>query len=215
MRTTSRHWTPLRALLPLSLLAAARCYNNGLGRTPPQGWSSWYSAPDGSQVTDAFVRANAQALLDTGLAAKGYTFVNVDEGWLKFRAPNGTLVEDAAKFPLGMRALGDWIRAQPVAPGSPTRLQYGLYSCRGTCQCSTGKYQGPGGQGHEKGDTDWMVAQGATWLKIDSVSGVDTPLLPLAHPHPRTAPPLPPPRSAAPARTTPRPLQTMRAGGMH
>ena len=161
---------PLFALLSLSLLAGAHGYNNGMGRTPALGWSSWYAAPGGSQVTDAFVRANAQALLDTGLAAKGYTFVNVDEGWLASRAPNGSLVADAAKFPEGMRALGDWIRAQPVAPGSPARLQYGLYSCRGTCQCGTAKYSGPGGQGHEKGDTEWMVAQGATWLKIDSVS---------------------------------------------
>ena len=66
----------------LRLLAAAhlaRAYNNGLGRTPPLGWSSWYSSPLGSQVTDAFVRANAEVLVSSGLAAKGYVYVNVDE----------------------------------------------------------------------------------------------------------------------------------------
>ncbi len=69
-------------IMLLRLLAAAhlaRAYNNGLGRTPPLGWSSWYCSPLGSQVTDAFVRANAEALVSSGLAAKGYVNVNVDE----------------------------------------------------------------------------------------------------------------------------------------
>ena len=42
--------------------------------------------------------------------------VNVDEGWLKGRAANGTIVEDRVKFPSGMKALGDWIHDQ-VVPG--------------------------------------------------------------------------------------------------
>jgi len=42
--------------------------------------------------------------------------VNVDEGWLKGRAANGTIVEDRVKFPSGMKALGDWIHDQ-VGPG--------------------------------------------------------------------------------------------------
>ena len=42
--------------------------------------------------------------------------VNVDEGWLKGRAANGTIYEDRIKFPSGMKALGDWIHDQ-VVPG--------------------------------------------------------------------------------------------------
>jgi hypothetical protein len=45
---------------------------------------------------------------------------------------------------------------------------YGLYSCRGTCQCGTSTYSAPGSNGHEMADVDWMVAQGADYLKIDS-----------------------------------------------
>ena len=46
---------------------------------PALGWSSWYAAPHGSQVTDAFVRASAQALVSSGLAKKGYKYINASD----------------------------------------------------------------------------------------------------------------------------------------
>ena len=155
------------AFLSCALLAAG--LDNGVGRVPARGWSSWYSAPaGGSGVTDAMVRANAEALVSSGLAAKGYTYVNVDEGWLGGRYANGSLFELRSSFPYGMKALGDYVRSLETAPGSGERLAYGLYSCRGSCQCSTSSYSGPGSAGHEAADTAWMIAAGATWLKIDS-----------------------------------------------
>ena len=54
----------------------ALALDNGFTR-PALGWSSWYAAPHGSQVTDAFVRASAKALVSSGLAKKGYVYVNV------------------------------------------------------------------------------------------------------------------------------------------
>ena len=151
-------------------LPVAAALDNGFV-LPAMGWSSWYAAPYGSQVTEGFVKASAQALISSGLAAKGYTFVNVDEGWLKGRsAQNGSIYEDLAKFPSGMAALGSWITAQPTAPNGTERMRYGLYSCRGTCQCGTSKYGAVGSHGHEAADTAWMVAAGATWLKIESAT---------------------------------------------
>lgn len=70
-----------------------------------------------------------------------------------------------------MKALGDWVRTQSVAPGSDEKLRYGLYSCRGTCQCGTGHYHAEGSHGHEAADTQWMIDAGARWLKIDSCCG--------------------------------------------
>ena len=157
-------------LLLLLLPASSLALDNGF-TTPALGWSSWYAAPHGSQVTDAFVRASAQALISSGLAAKGYSRVNVDEGWLQGRSANGTIYEDRTKFPAGMKALGDWVTAQPVAAGSAQKLVYGLYSCRGTCQCGTGYYHGPGSNGYEAADTQWMIDAGARWIKIDSCCG--------------------------------------------
>ncbi len=83
-------------------------------------------------------------------------------------ATTGMMYEDLSKFPSGMKALGDWIKAQETYPGSGEYMHYGLYSCRGTCQCGTGTYSAPGSNGHEIADVDWMVAQGADYLKIDS-----------------------------------------------
>jgi alpha-galactosidase len=51
-------------------------------------------------------------MISTGLAAKGFVHINVDEGWLKGRSPNGSIFEDRDKFPSGMKALGDWIHDQ-------------------------------------------------------------------------------------------------------
>ena len=47
-------------------------------------------------------------------------------------------------------------------------LKYGLYSCRGTCQCGEWDYQAPGSFGYEKRDVQWMADAGADFLKIDS-----------------------------------------------
>jgi alpha-galactosidase len=154
----------LLLLLPLLVVPL----NNGLGLTPAMGWSSWYAAPDGSQVTSAFVRNQTLAMVTRGLAAKGYVYSNVDEGWLKGRYANGSLYEDLDKFPETMAALGEWVHSLETSPGSGKYMKYGLYTCRGTCQCSTDKYSGPGGQGYEAQDSAWMVASGADWLKVDS-----------------------------------------------
>ena len=70
-----------------------------------------------------------------------------------------------------MKALGDWVTSQSVSAGSAEKMVYGLYSCRGTCQCGTGEYHGPGSNGHEAADTQWMIDAGARWLKIDSCCG--------------------------------------------
>ena len=50
-----------------------------------------------------FVSITGQALIDTGLHALGYKYVNMDCGWMGGRHPNGTLYESPTKFPAGMK----------------------------------------------------------------------------------------------------------------
>jgi len=69
-----------------------------------------------------------------------------------------------------MKALGDWIHDQEV-PGKGKIMKYGLYTSRGTCQCSTQLYHGPGTNGHVEQDAQWMVDAGADYLKEDSCCG--------------------------------------------
>lgn len=85
------------------------------------------------------------------------------QGWLKARAANGTIISDPVKFPEGMAALGQYLHAQSFAPGR--HLRYGLYTSRGTCQCSTPWYSGPGSQGYEVG---W---RGVAWRALPIAGG--------------------------------------------
>ena len=150
------------------LLPSSIALNNGLELSPAMGYSSWNDCA--SEVTEVRIKRVTKALISTGLAAKGYIHVNIDEGWLKGRYENNSLYEDRVKFPSGMKALGEWVHNQ-VVPGKGKIMKYGLYTCRGTCQCGTKQYQGPGGQGHEAEDTAWLADAGADYLKVDSCCG--------------------------------------------
>lgn len=68
--------------------------------------------------------------------------------------------------PRAPAAFGDFVRSTQRAPG--VNFDYGLYTSRGTCQCSEADYHGPGSQGYEAVDVKWMVAAGATYLKARS-----------------------------------------------
>lgn len=143
--------------------------NNGLGLSPPLGYSSWNDCA--SQVTEERIKNVTRHFIETGLAAKGYVHINVDAGWLLARNNiTGELIEDRKKFPSGMKALGDWIHEQ-VVPGHGKIMKYGLYTSRGTCQCGTALYKGPGGNGYEKIDSKWFANAGADYLKVDSCCG--------------------------------------------
>ena len=47
--------------------------------TPPMGWNTWYGFF--CKVTDADVRAQADAMVKNGMKAVGYEYVNLDDCW--------------------------------------------------------------------------------------------------------------------------------------
>ncbi|MCL5745311.1 MAG: putative Ig domain-containing protein, partial [Acidobacteria bacterium] len=49
-----------------------------LALTPPMGYSTWYHCY--TKVSDALVRAEADAMISSGLADHGYSYVNIDDG---------------------------------------------------------------------------------------------------------------------------------------
>ena len=83
--------------------------DNGLANTPPMGLSTWSVFRDG--VNDTLVRQLADALKTSGLAAAGYNYLLVDDGWegegckgcLPNRDESGHLVVDPTKFPNGLK----------------------------------------------------------------------------------------------------------------
>ena len=123
--------------------------------TPPMGWNSWNAY--GLAVDDGKVRAVAQALIDSGLAAHGWTYVNVDDGWeAAARAGEGEIHANE-KFP-DMPALGAYLHERG--------LRFGIYSSPGPLTC--GRFLGS--LDHERQDADTYAAWGVDYLKYDLCS---------------------------------------------
>jgi alpha-galactosidase len=134
---------PLPALEPVS--------SNGLALTPPMGWNSWNHF--GDKVDDRTVREIADAMVDSGLAAAGYIYVNIDDCWEGSRDAQGNIVPNT-KFP-DMKALADYVHRRG--------LKLGIYSSPGPKTC--GGYEGS--YGHEEQDAKAYAAWGIDYLKYD------------------------------------------------
>ena len=138
---------------------------DALALTPPLGWNSWNVW--GGNVTAEHVRAAADAMIKSGLAAQGYTYINIDDAWeagwhkgangandvAAGRDANGEILTNE-KFP-DMKALVDYIHGKG--------LKAGIYSGPGlaTCQGLAASYQ------HEEQDARTWAKWGFDYLKYD------------------------------------------------
>jgi alpha-galactosidase len=136
----------------LALQAGAQ--SSTLAATPPMGWNSWNHFA--SKVTDADVRAAADALVSSGMRDAGYIYVNIDDTWQGQRDAQG-VIHANSKFP-DMKALADYVHSKG--------LKLGIYSSPGpkTCAGYAGSY------GHEEQDAKTYAAWGIDYLKYDSCS---------------------------------------------
>src|ERR1700740_2219290 len=89
----------------LSVSAAGVAQSSDLAATPPMGWNSWNHFA--GKVTDADVRAAADALVSSGMRDAGYIYVNIDDGWAGKRDAEGN-IHSNSKFP-DMKALADYV----------------------------------------------------------------------------------------------------------
>lgn len=122
-----------------------------LALAPPMGWNSWNVW--GPAVDDAKVRAAADAMISSGLAAHGYDYIVIDDTWADSRDANGE-IKPNEKFP-DMKALADYVHAKG--------LKLGIYSSPGpkTCEGRQGSYQ------HEAQDAATFARWGIDFLKHD------------------------------------------------
>jgi alpha-galactosidase len=131
--------------------------------TPPMGWNSWNSWA--CAVDDAKVRASAKAMVDSGLVDHGWTYINIDDCWMRKEGSNdpviGGPVRDKdgylltnAKFP-DMKALTDYIHS--------LGLKVGIYISPGpnTCAGFIGSWQ------YEQKDAQRFAEWGFDYLKYD------------------------------------------------
>jgi alpha-galactosidase len=122
-----------------------------LALTPPMGWNSWNVW--GTAVDAAKVRAAADAMVSSGLAAHGYQFINIDDAWEGARDANGQ-IQTNEKFG-DMKALADYVHSKG--------LKIGIYSSPGPKTCAG--YEGS--FGHEEQDARTYARWGIDYLKFD------------------------------------------------
>lgn len=120
---------------PLAPTGRWSAYTRGAAQLPPMGWNSWNAF--GSGIDEAKLMGSARVIVDTGLAAKGYRYIDLDDGWwLKRRMPDGRIVIRTANFPsaaigggkTSFRPLTDRLHAMG--------LKAGIYSDIGQNSCA-------------------------------------------------------------------------------
>jgi len=135
---------------------------------PLMGWASWNQF--GVKIDENVIKKQADAMASSGLAAAGFRYINIDDGFFNGRYLNGTLRIDSVKFPKGMRSLVDYIHSKG--------LKGGFYTEAGENTCGS-QYSGqPGGVGgglynHDQQDADlFFKTWGFDFLKVDYCGGL-------------------------------------------
>ena len=125
------------------------------------GWNDW--AHYQCNFTAQTILDNAHALVKSGLAARGYNTVTIDDCWmLKTRDAKGNLQADPARFPEGMKAVADEVHR--------LGLKFGIYEDAGSTTCGefagSGRPKG-GGPDHFAQDARLFASWGVDYLKLD------------------------------------------------
>lgn len=121
---------------------------------PPMGWNCYNAFC--CEPTEALLKEAADAIVASGLAAAGYVYVNIDDGWMaKERGSDGELLPHPDKFPNGLACVADYIHGRG--------LKAGIYLGAGLR--TYGEY--PGSLGHEEADAKLIADWGFDLLKYD------------------------------------------------
>ncbi|MFF1701656.1 ricin-type beta-trefoil lectin domain protein [Streptomyces sp. NPDC058252] len=142
-----------------------------IGVTPaPMGWASWNSFA--GTIDYATIKAQADALVSSGMAAAGYRYVDIDEGWWRgARDSGGNITVDTAQWPGGMKAIADYIHSKG--------LKAGIYTDAGRNGCgyyyptpsTTPATPNTGMEGHNQQDLEAFQNWGFDFVKIDWCGG--------------------------------------------
>ena len=96
-------------------------------KTPIMGWASWNCFR--TKISEDIIKQQADALISTGLALCGYTYLNMDDGFFGGRAENGQLQFHKERFPNGIKPVADYahglgLKAGIYADGGDTTCGY-------------------------------------------------------------------------------------------
>ncbi|CAN0913161.1 Alpha-galactosidase 3 [Linum grandiflorum] len=128
---------------------------NGLATTPPMGWNSWNFFA--CNINETLIKETADALISTGLAELGYTYVNIGTPFSKNMVNlQGQMVPDPKTFKSGIKTLADYVHSKG--------LKLGIYSDAGAFTCQVR----PGSIFHEKDDATSFASWDVDYLKYDN-----------------------------------------------
>lgn len=136
--------------------------------TPPMGWDSWNSFA--AKINANVIKAQADAMVSSGMQAAGYRYVNIDEGWWQgTRDSSGNITVSSADWPGGMQAIAAYIHSKG--------LKAGIYTDAGRNGCGyyypTGRPAAPntGSEGHYDQDFLQFSKWGFDYVKVDWCGG--------------------------------------------
>jgi len=135
---------------------------------PLMGWASWNQF--GVKIDENLIKKQADAMVSSGLAAAGFQYLNIDDGFFNGRNANGILRIDSLKFPQGMKYLADYMHAKG--------LKAGFYTEAGENTCGSQYSDQPGGVGgglfnHDQQDINlFFNIWGFDFLKVDYCGGL-------------------------------------------
>ncbi len=136
-------------------------------KTPIMGWSSWNNFH--VAINEEVIKGQADFMISSGMAAAGYSYVNIDDGFFGGRDSNGDLLVHKERFPNGMKAVSDYIHSKG--------LKAGIYSDAGinTCASQWDKDTigvGAGLMGHDRKDLKLMLNDwNYDFIKVDWCGG--------------------------------------------
>lgn len=122
--------------------------------TPFMGWISWNVVQ--GEISNSVIETVSDAMANSGLRDAGYNYLVIDDLWhASSRKSDGTPVENASKFPKGMKAAADYVHSKG--------MKFGIYSDAASKTCA-GAY---GSIGYETKDANQYAAWGVDLLKYD------------------------------------------------
>lgn len=136
-------------------------------QTPIMGWSSWNNFH--VNINEEVIKAQADFMVSSGMAAAGYSYVNIDDGFFGGRDKNGDLLVHKERFPNGMKVISDYIHSKG--------LKAGIYSDAGINTCASHWDKdtigvGSGLMGHDRKDLKLMLKDwNYDFIKVDWCGG--------------------------------------------
>ena len=133
------------------------------------GWASWNAFR--THISEDLMKAQADALVSTGLKDYGYTYLNMDDGFFGGRDENGVLQFHKERFPNGIKTIADYAHS--------LGLHAGIYSEAGDNTCGH-YYDNEGDNGknvglykHEERDLKMYLEDcGFDFIKVDWCGGL-------------------------------------------